>query len=209
MPRVTLHTRSSRVTKRPYICTGCRSEIEPGQKYYEWERRYGGPQRRHETCGRPRPTELSSRKTAQVEEAILDAQSAIGSWDQQPLDGCTEPVESVELEYDDLTSALEAVAEVAREVASEYEDGVNNMPDALQYSPTGEAMTQVAEALNDWADEVEDFQPDAASVDLPDPDDYGSFDEWLEAAEQAVSEAVDSVREEAEGKLEDMPEYEG
>lgn len=216
MPRVNTATKSPRATKRPYVCTGCREEITAGQKYYTWSRRYQGARYRHVSCGFPRPTELSSRKTAQVEEAVQDAEGEIQNWTQEPLDGVTEFTEQVELDVSDLETILDGVADEAESVASEYEDGVQNMPEGLQYSPTAEAMTDVAERLNDWAGEMRGFEPDnGTAIDLPDQEDHldekgeFNFSDWLEAAEQAVSDAVDQARSDAQDKLSDMPEYEG
>ena len=212
MPRVTQHTKSNRGREYRCVAPNCTAEsrvIKPGDRYYEWTRRNQAPSRQHVSCGYPRPTQLSSRKTAVIEESIGDAQNEIGAWDPAiPKNVSGE--ESYEIETDELDSILSAVAESARDVASEYEDGVSAMPDSLQSSPTAEAMNDVAQRLNDWADEIEDWASSAStSVDVPSPDSFDNEEAWRDALESAHSEVVEEIRGAAESALEDMPEYEG
>lgn len=219
MPRV--HTITARATRkegrgRP-SCTGCHKPIEVGEKAYKWSRRFGRSSStyyRHTACGFPRPTELSSRKTAQVEEAVGDATTAIDAWTPELGEMTTgEEPTTFELDCSDVESALEDVAGVAEEVGGEYESGADSMPDALSQGEQAEAMRSVAGELADWAGEVRDWSPDTTSVDLPDRDGYSDDEEglaaWREDAEAAIEEAADAVREDAKGKFEDMPEYQG
>lgn len=217
MPRVHTITKSPRATKRPYVCTGCREEITAGQRYYKWSKRYGGPRYRHVECGYPRPTELSDRKTAQIEEAVMDAD--LSSWAPEIPEDWDGDTESLDTSLEGLTDLISMVVESARDVASEYEEGVNNMPDGLQYSPTAEAMNDVAQRLNDWADELEYFEPTTDEPDWPerDRDEDDEDAEWSDEDEAKFREKVaevytewaDNARSEAEDKLSDMPEYEG
>lgn len=209
MPRVHQATKSTR--GRVYRCTSCQGDILPGERYYYWQRRNMPVQMRHVSCGYPRPTELSSAKTAAVQDAVQDAQSALAGW-QPELDGdgsYTEGISEVE-------SILEEVANVAQDVASEYEDGVSGMPDSLQSSPTAEAMNDIAQRLQDWADELSDLNV-SEEPDLG--DDWESFssgedneatrEEWMADREQRLQDWADEVRGEAEDKLSEVPEYEG
>jgi hypothetical protein len=207
MPRVTTHT--ARPSKYDRICTGCGQPIEPGQRYYHWTRRVG-PKRgsfRHVECGPPRPTELTSRKTAQVDEAI--GSFSAPEVDFAVLDGVDEdnPPESVTLDAAPFEEAVEDVAGTAESVADEYEESADNMPEALQYGAQAEAMRDVAERLRDWAGNLRDVASDAITVDLPtdtDPDIT-----WRAEAEEAVMAAWDDVVSNVESAMEDVPEYEG
>lgn len=206
MPRVTTRTKSPRATKRPYICTGCRETIEPGQTFYTWQRRYGGPQYRHTTCGYPRPTELSSRKTAVLEEAIQDASFTVtaevpGDWDGEEA-----------LTFDvvaDLKTVLEEIASVARDVGSEYESSADNMPESLQYGSQAEAMRDVASRLEDWADDLDSWDPQDEEPDIPERDEDEDIDAYRQRVQAVVETWADDTAQEAQEAVSDMPEYEG
>lgn len=209
MPRV--YTRTARGSKKVRRCTGCGKDIEPGQTFYTWSRRfgYGGATYfRHTECGRPRPTELSSRKTAQIEEAIQAADFAFS----ETLPDDFSPDDSYEVDLGYIEGVLGDIADVAESVADEYEESAENMPESLQYSAQCEAMREVAENLREWADTLRDFQPDT-DVEFPDPeeDDDGEIDLdlWREVAQGALTETCDRIASEAEELTYDMPEYEG
>jgi hypothetical protein len=201
MPRV--YTKTARKSKYQRTCTGCGQPVAPGHTYYTWEKRYGGPRYRHTACGYPRPSELSGRKTAIVEDAIQDAGTAIGQWTPELGAYAT----------DDLLSVLEQVADQAEEVGDEYEGSADNMPESLQYGTQAEAMREVAQELRDWAEELRSWQPDEEEPDLPDRSDYTDDEdgagEYQEAVDQAISDWADQVRDSATDKLADLPEYQG
>lgn len=211
MPRVTTHT--ARRSKYERTCTGCREPIQEGEQYYHWTRRVGPKQGsfRHVKCGPPRPTELTTRKTAQVEEAIQDASAP--DVDYSALDNVDEdnPVESVDLDSTPFEDWALEVADVADQVADEYEEGVSNMPDSLQYSSQAEAMNEVAQELRDWADTLRDRASETVTVDLPALDDAeeGSGTTWRQLAEDAIDQAWNDKVSEVEDALGDMPEYQG
>lgn len=217
MPRVT--TVKARATRKPGqpmpTCTGCRKPIEVGDQCYKWSRKFGrggATYYRHTDCGYPRPTELTSRKTAQVEEAIQDAGDTIEAWKPE-LGNQDPPQEVFELDCTDVESALEDAASSAEEVGQEYEDGADAMPDALQYGSQAEAMRAVAGELFDWAQTVRDWSPDVTEVDLPARDDFSDDEDglaaWREAAQEAIDGAADAIRSEAKDAMDDLPEYQG
>lgn len=88
-------------------CGKCQTPIPKGSGYRWAKSRYGPKMVRclSSVCNF-RPTDLSSSKMAIIEEAIEDAR------------------ESIELaeDYDGIKSALESCAEVARDIAAEYQD---------------------------------------------------------------------------------------
>jgi hypothetical protein len=112
---------------------------------------------------------------------------------------------------------LEAIADVARNVGYEYEEGADNMPENLQYGSQAEAMREVATALADWAENLADSNLDT-SVDAPEWEDEEFEDDeereaalasWREDVQQAITETCDRIAEEAQELTNDMPEYEG
>jgi hypothetical protein len=159
VPRVKTATRRRAVVKRPMNCRLCGNEIGVGQSYYTWQKRYGGPQFTHVTCGRPTPTMLSDRKTAVIEEAIMGID--FSSWNPTVPADWDGNTENIDVDYSDVQALLQEIADSARDVGSEYESGADNMPENLMYSPTAEAMREVAQELETWADDLESFEPNA------------------------------------------------
>jgi hypothetical protein len=194
MPRVHKRTRSTRPVKKPFVCSHCREEVAPGQEFYTWSKRFGGPQYRHVACGYPRPSQLSGRKTAVVEDAIQDAEEAIA--------GLGADGEAPEALIQDIQSTLEQVADEAESVGQEYESGADSMPESLQYGTQAEAMRAVAEELQSWADELRSFQP---TSDEPDLDPEG--DE--QANQDILDQWADDTKSEATALMENLPEYQG
>lgn len=217
MPRISTLTKSERTTKRPYncgarVCTQGTREIVAGQKYYRWGLRSPGARSgtlyyQHVACGRPRPSQLSRRKTAQIEDAILDAEAAIAEWSVDlPDDDEDMPVE-------DVISILEDVATVATDVGAEYQEGFDNMPEGLQQGDTGQAMEAVAQELEEWASGLTESLDAGDSPDWPSRDDYLDDEDGQESLQDdrqhALDDWIDQVRNEATDRLGDMPEYQG
>jgi|SRR5215471_20303901 len=195
MPQVHKRTKSTR-GKQAFICSACREEIKPGETFYTWQKRYGGPQYRHVKCGYPRPSQLSNRKTAQVEDAIQDAHDTIGGL---TVELTTEGTYEGSL-IEDITGSLEAVADEAESVADEYESSADNMPEALQYGSQAEAMREVADELRTWADELRSWTP---SED--EPDIQGNAIEQQDALDTWAND----MKTEATDQMADLPEYQG
>lgn len=210
MPRVTTHTKN-RGGKAVYRCTKCGQDIHPGTRYFEWSRRFGrsgSTYRRHVDCGYPKPSELSSRKTATVEDAMQDARSVIAAWSPEfPTDH--DPNDTLDVEIDEITSAFGEVADEADNVGQEYSGNADNMPEALQYGEQAEAMRAVGEELESWAQDLRDWEPDNVTVDLPDYDEADDREEYDDACRQAFDDLVESIREQAESAMDDLPEYQG
>lgn len=201
MPRVYRKTKSTR--GKDYSCAKCGKKIEPGTDYYEFTKRFQSPNRRHVDCGYPKPSDLSSRKTAIIEDAI----QALSLGDHVPeADDWGAFVEAI-------VADLSSVADEAESVGDEYESSADSMPDSLQQGYQAEAMRDVATRLRDWADELREFGPDSDEPDMPDQTDEDMDEdaeqEWQEACNVAIDDWADEVRGKAEDMLGDMPEYEG
>lgn len=213
MPRV--YTKTARAAQTARLCRYCGKEIEVGHIFHQWQKRYGGKQYCHVACGFPRPSWLSGRKTAVIEDMILDVSKELDEWDASLMDALEDgkPADSVEIPgWDDLAEMLSPLSEAANEVADEYEEGVDNLPESLQYGSQAEAMRDVAERLREWAYQFDSYQPNENTVvDLPDREEYDDDDSWLADAESIFDDAVTALRDEAKDALnsEPVPEYEG
>lgn len=157
--------------------TGSR-EITPGQRYFEVTLYKAPAKRRHVKCGSFTPSQMSNSKMAQVDEAVSGAD----------FGHC----ESVE----DIKSVLETVAQTAREVGEEYGESADNMEQHFQNSPTGDACREAQEALDSWADDLENWEPSE------------EFD-GVEVKGDEFSYYLESCRDEASELLGDQPSYEG
>jgi hypothetical protein len=213
MPRVHTRTRKRAELKRPMSCSAypCKvaeerdgdREIRVGDEYYTWARKaaYGGTVYfRHVACGAPRLSELSSRKTVLIDEAVNDA-----SWDFSPQvdeDGAYDG------DFSDVTSTLEEIAEVARGVGEEYQASFDNMPEG----ETAQRLEEVAQELDSWADELESFEP-SAQYEQPEreetPDGEESDEDYLQRCQEALDTWASDVVQEAQDACGDHPEYQG
>lgn len=165
MPRVHLKTKRA-AGKRPYICDTCREIIEPGVEYYTWSFRYGGTRFRHKDHGYPRPSELTQAKTASILAAIEAEEDGWHQWETE----------------EDAQQAAQNIAEVAREIASEYEEA------AEAFGGAGENQERY-EMLDAYADELESWQPPYQAdykVDDKDDDSEVDMEAWREAAQNEL-----------------------
>jgi hypothetical protein len=178
MPRVKTVKKNNRGTAH---CRVCGEAIKPGETFYTWKKRYGGVSKMHTSHGYPKPSMLSNRKTAQIEDVVQD----FGGYDN----------------IEDCQAALNDIAQTARDVGEEYTSGADNMPENLQYSPTAEAMREVGDELERWADELEQWEPEGVEPTEPENED--------ETLEEAQENWLNEQIEEANNLLYDMPEYQG
>lgn len=218
MPRV--HTKTKSTRGKVYKCQTCSLDIEPGQDFYEWSRRYGRSgvtYRQHVACGRPRPTQLSSRKTAVLEEAVNAADFSGWNFEVDPeefdLEGGT-----IDMDISELETMIEEIADVAREIAQEYQDGHDNMPEGLQQGEVGQAMEDVAQELESWADDLvtsaglddTDFSYDSFTYD--DQSEISEEDQevgWREDVSDELAARVEELRNGAMDAIGEYPEYQG
>ena len=123
------------------------------------------------------------------------------------------------INFDNPSDAAEGLRELASEaegIGQEYADGVGNMPDSLQSSPTAEAMEQIASEIDDWvgelnsrADEIDSWAPDeSAMADLEETAEAEDEDFDEEVARLSLWEDSEE-RGNAEAELSNKPEYQG
>jgi hypothetical protein len=103
-------------------------------------------------------------------------------------------------EDDTLHDALQEIASEIRDLGSEQEDKLSNMPDGLQQASTGELLQERADACANWADEIEGLeQPE---LEEPEVEDFGerapSMDDFRDPAltdEERFDELYDAAHE--------------
>lgn len=168
MPKVKLVTKSK--MGKPYLCDKCRKQIEPGQQYFSWEFRYGDPHRQHQACGAPRASQLTQSKMSVVYAAVEAAQDGIAG------------AESAE----DFTSLLSDCASEVDSVKEEYQAALDNMPDSLQQSSTGEEIQEKIDALETFSDSL-------SNTDFEEREDGETEKDWLEKLRAEVEQVLSEL----------------
>ena len=123
-----------------------REGIKRGDIYYKWTLRPGGPGARgtlYRSATYPKPWQLTSSPFLQQQYQLEDRIANLGARD---------------------AGEIEDIATEIRDLGEEQFEKIQNMPDSLQYSPTGEMLQERADACEQWAEQLE-------SVQVPDDED--------------------------------------
>lgn len=171
MPRVTTKKKSNR--GKPYHCIGCRKPIVAGEEYSEWSFFRSSPSRKHASCGHPKSSELTQSKLSSVYAAVEDAEQSIA--------GATEP--------SDISSALESVAEEARNIASEYEEAM----EAMGAAGEGGTNEERKDALESFADEVDSAVSEIESAERDTEDKDETDESFIEGLRETATDALGSL----------------
>lgn len=135
------------------------SDIKKGESYYWWAFRYGGM---HRSKVAPKQSQLTQSEYL----------STMYSFEE----------EIAELVADDtLQGSVEDIVSRLRDLASEQEDKLSNMPDGLQQGSTGELLQNRADACNEAADELE-------GIDFDEPEEGATDDEVEEHWQEKLDE---------------------
>lgn len=151
-----------------------------GESYFWWKFRYGG---KRYSLVRPRPSQLTQSayygSIRSLSERVDDFY-------------CTE--------YEEFESLKDEVIDELQNIGQECQDGLDNMPESLQYSPTGELLQEridacengqsEAEGIEEFEFEEEDFEREDFDGDEDDDD--------AEAAHEAEQDEAEAAHEEAE-----------
>lgn len=156
------YVKNARKAKKKRTCR-CGHVIQPGESYKWAEPRYGGMKYWCQDHS-PKRSELTSSKLG----PLYDAQ------DDFDVSEATSAEE--------ISEALQSVADTAREVAEEYQEGIDNMPEGLQEGDVAQQSQEKIEALESYANELESW----------DPSDVEEFDED-EAREEVEKEVLQDV----------------
>lgn len=153
-----------------------------GESYYWWKFRYGGKRYSKE------PPKASQLTQSPYYAALYDLQDEIAEYD------CAD--------YEDFECFVEELKSSLAEIGEQCQESLDNMPESLQYAPTGELLQERIDACENaqYELDIDEFQ-----FDPEDLEDYESmtgaeieevrqqeFDEWLGNAKDELSEAVDS-----------------
>src|SRR5258707_5156 len=127
---------------KTYGCSKCGKPIEKGQRYHEWTLYRAPTRRRHEACGRPQQSELTSSKMSQAYAAVEALQEAVAA----------------ARKANDPTGLADALRECASEVEScrdEYQDGFDSMNEGLQQGQQGQDIEEKIGPLDEFKDSLE------------------------------------------------------
>lgn len=157
--------------------------IKKGDSYFHWKFRYGGL---HRSRTHPKQSQLTQSEylseAYSIEEDLAELTAETVAEDGFSLD-----------EYIDRIRALGEMAEERR----------SNMPDQLQDSETGELLQNRADAMEDWASQLEaiDVNIDRDSI-LAEIYGEGGEDEGKtmdDAVQEAILEKAEEILEEIQG----------
>lgn len=133
------YVNSARKSKKPRTCR-CGHTVEPGEPY-KWAEPRFGPIKVWCKDHSPKRSELTSSKLG----VVYDAQDEFDVSETKSAE--------------EISDALNAIAETARGVGEEYQESIDAMPEGLQEGHVAEEMTEKIEALESYADSLESWDP--------------------------------------------------
>jgi hypothetical protein len=180
MPRV-IHIQHAR---KPIESIG----VKVGDSYYKWRMKTATSSVKRVSKTPPRPSQLT----------LSEFKSSWRSF--------SEEIDDLELD-DSLHDNLMEIAGRIRELGDEQYDKLQNMPESLQSSASGELLSTRQDNCNTWADEIEGLEkPDEQNeMDVRESTeraDHWTDEEYVEAQDKAWEEA----KEEYEGNLKTLKE---
>ena len=171
MPRVT-HVKSARKDN---------PVAKKGESYFWWKFRYGG---KRYSLTRPRPSQLTQSAYFGTLYSLLETIEDTGLSDP-----------------DDWESLVDDVKSQLEDLGQETQDSLDNMPESLQYSPTGEL-------LQERVDAVESAVSDIECIDEPDDFEEEDYEREDYEREEYDGEEGDDEAEAEHEDLEDEAEAE-
>jgi len=150
--------------------------IKKGEAYFWWKFRFGG-KRVSKTY--PKPSQLTQ---SEFLSTIYDINERLEQF------AASSPSDARE-QIDELASEL-------RDIASEQEDKLNNMPEGLQQGSTGELLQGRADACEDLASNLE--QVDTDEVEREEGESEEDFNERFAAKVEEINSEVSGMSYEGE-----------
>lgn len=164
--------------------------VKAGEPYYWWKFRHGG---KRYSKTRPRPSQLTQSPYYGAVRSLVERIE-----DETPND------------WDDFESLRDEIKDEIEALGQECQDNLDNMPDSLQYSPTGELLQERIDACDNAVMEIEsidefEFDEDEVRDDLEDDDGNvdeeelqselerrytNEFSDWVSDAKSELSEYV-------------------
>ena len=195
MPRV---TSVKKAQKSQGECSKCGVKIKKGDGYRWWKFRFGG---RYVRCLKlecaPKPSDLTRSEfygtLYGVEESLRSA-----------LDDFRKGGDPV-----DLAGTLNELAEELRNLGSECQDKLDNMPEGLQQGDTGQLLENRAQECESKADELESAASEVEAIELYDNlakyladnevvrEEKESEEDYNKRAQTAMDEANETARDSA------------
>jgi len=143
-----------------------------GEPYYWWKNNWG-PKRYSKTMPKPSQT-TGSEFIAEYLAIGEDLETAL----QDAVTG------------DDLQSAVDEAKDRITTLRDETQEKLDNMPDALQTSPTGELLQERIDALEEWENAL-----DGVDTDVPEPEDIDPKDDMADTVEELMEERRQEILE--------------
>ena len=167
--------------RKEYTCSKCGAKINVGEQYYKIEAMYSRTKYRCCKC-KPQRSELTS--------------SEYLSWLYDLQDNLAE---RYDLRSEDVKDELYSEIESQRD---ELQDRLDNMPEQLQYAPTGEMLQERIDSLENALDELDGLEyPDEEDYKL---DDYEREDLSEEEIEEQENEKFQEALDDYESDIESI-----
>jgi chromosome segregation ATPase len=190
-----------KAARKETVCSKCGKKIEIGKSYRWWQHAFRAPTKWHIDHGHPRQSDLTtSDKMSRIysaQETLEDLVSSSKSLDTSidegdELDVIVKRVkDEIESNLEELNSQMEEAAGEMNDVAEEYREGAENIREHFGDTSQTDEMDSKADALEEWASELESF--DVEEPDDPEPDE--SISDWMDATESWLSDKVDEADE--------------
>jgi len=165
------YVQKARAAKSPRKCRRCGHEVEVGEPYKHAEPRFG-PRLFWCKDHTPKRSETSSSKLGPVWDAMDE-------FDPSGYESA-----------DELTSAVQSIADTAREIGEEYQEGIDNMPEGLQEGHVAEESREKVDALEAYADELEQWEAEEDELDEDADEDERDDHDALASAREEASDVV-------------------
>lgn len=120
-------------------CRRCGKKIKKGDSYYHFSNRIGRSSLRRVYCNE-HPPKPSEKTTSDKLSQLYAAQEAFEDGKYKTLE--------------EMAAALREAAEVAETVKDEYQESLDNMPDALRDSDPNDIQSKI-DSCETWKDELE------------------------------------------------------
>lgn len=179
--------RVARCLKSPGTCGRCGKVIAKGEPYVWAKGRYTSKRVRcAEFKCRLRDSDLTDSKMSAAWAATEAVEDTLDAWEGD--------------DAEEVATALTDCAEAIREVAQEYRDSFESLPENLQQGGVAQGWEEKADELESFADSLDD-----AAQQLPDPPDDEEFSDKDGKETDAATDWRDEVREAALSATGEIP----
>ena len=125
-------------SRKAYVCSKCRKEIPAGSEYFKGEINFGPTIIRCKECGLKHWEVTTS-------DYLLSVGPIANEWSEH---------------YDATQDGVEEMVSELESIRDDLQDRLDNMPESLQYAPTGELLQERIDGLDSTIDELESIDFD-------------------------------------------------